>query len=591
MAAHAHFGSAELAAARAAHADVIRFQVSQYGLDPRSRLYSRAYVRQVRAAVEKARALGLTVIVSLQAEVFAGHGRTCPMPDAAAGRVWRELAPMFAGDRGVMFELFNEPSLSATQANWRLWRSGGTVTTSSGHTCHAVGMQTLIDRIRAEGANNVIIVPGLAWETTLAGMLALRDPASPAEPQLAYGIHYPSLTGGSTVWDREFGNVSARVPVIVTEWYASSFLRSCRREDPARAAWLLDYLASKQIGVIGYAFDVPGSIVSNWSYKPTTYSGFACQNPPTPAGHTPRPGAHEGPGQLLFNEFAGLAQASSPSLNDPRAWVVTQRELLGIARLAPGLVHHFLDTPRTFVIGSSSASLRRLGLQAAVPTASFYSETSLAAEIRQHNLPSGTRAVVFADTHSNQTPRPQQLYPLRYYRRAARVAHSHGLMLIAAPAPEVVLARAPTLSGGRVYTRFLDRRTAAGIARFADVYEVQTGAVQAQPAPYVTAEMRASLQAARAHPGVELIAGIASGQPAGARATSVSLAPTPDVGTGVSGYWLTRPCAACAGQYDRAVVAFLGGLERQGPPARYLANAGAPTSHRIGLSHSARHDA
>src|SRR5207302_9621745 len=136
-----------------------------------------------------------------------------------------------------------------------------------------------VDDIRSDGAGNVIIVPGLAGEGTLAGMPAPSDPVSPSSLQLAYGVHYPSLSGGSTVWDQKFCNAGASVPVLVTEWYANSF-HLCTRNEPQRAAWLLAYLASKQIGVVGYAFDVPGTIVSGWSYAPTTYAHFACE-PPT----------------------------------------------------------------------------------------------------------------------------------------------------------------------------------------------------------------------------------------------------------------------------------------------------------------------
>ena len=109
IAAGQHFGLAELQAAVAEHADMIRFQVSEFGIDPQGPLYSAAYVQSVQAAVEEARSLGLNVIVSLQAESPAGELTRCPLPDAGAERAWQVLAPMFAGDNGVMFELYNEP--------------------------------------------------------------------------------------------------------------------------------------------------------------------------------------------------------------------------------------------------------------------------------------------------------------------------------------------------------------------------------------------------------------------------------------------------------------------------------------------------
>jgi Cellulase (glycosyl hydrolase family 5) len=567
VAAQQHFGVAELQAAQAAHADLIRFQVSQYGLDPEDPLYSRTYVQQVRSAVEDARSLGLTVIVSLQAEAPAGRTRVCPEPDAGAERAWQQLVPMFAGDPGVMFELFNEPSLLASPTNWQLWQYGGPVALPDGSTCEAVGMQTLIDDIRTDGASNVIIVPGLAGEGTLAGMPTLTDPASPSSPQLAYGIHYPSLSGGSTVWDRKFGNAAASVPVLVTEWYANSF-HLCSSSEPQRAAWLLAYLASKQIGMVGYAFDVPGTIVSGWSYAPTTYANFACE-PPTAFGAAPSDGPHTGPGQLLFNEFAGLAQAEGTSLDSPQGWVIDLHALRRLAVLAPGLVRHFFNTPRTFVTGASSTSLQRLGLPAAIPTASFTAEGALAQAVNQRTLPLGTRAVVFDDEHWSRTPRAQQLDPAYYYQRAGRVAHRHGLLLVAAPAPNLILARRPKASISSQYAGFLSRRIAAGAARVADVYDIQAQDLEAQRSPYASFVQSVAFQASQVHPNVELLAGLSTDPPGRQRPLGVLLGAVGGSGPAVSGYALSDPttnagCATCAGPYDGVAVALLRGLQNEG---------------------------
>src|SRR5579875_445274 len=262
VAAHAHFGVHELQAAAADHADLVRCQVSQFGSDRDGPLYSPAYVQEVQSGVRAARALGLTAIVSLQAEPPAGEPSRCPLPDAGAERAWQQLAGMFGGDPGVMFELYNEPAIAASAADWALWANGGTVTYSGG-TCQAVGMQTLIDDIRAAAPDNVIVVPGLAGEQSLAGLTPLTDPADPADPQLVYGVHYPRLKGTLSGWDRAFGSASESVPVLVTEWDANS-TTNCLTDAPAAAQLLLDYLASKQIGVVGFAFDLPGTIIADW---------------------------------------------------------------------------------------------------------------------------------------------------------------------------------------------------------------------------------------------------------------------------------------------------------------------------------------
>jgi len=299
--AHRHFGGAELRKAISYHVNTIRFQVSEFGLDPRDSLFSRSYLAQVAGAVRLARRLGLTVILTVQAEPPAGRPQRCPLPDAGALRVWNELAPMFGSDRRVLFELYNEPDVPATPAGWQAWRKGGRVS-GGGVTCTAVGMQTLIDAIRSDGAHNVIIVPGAHFERTIAGMPALTDPGSPSDPQLIYGIHDPALFIGAAgpKWPADFGTVSSRVPVIVTEWNASSTADGCNPDAPSHAPMLLDYLAAHRIGVVGYSFDLPGTIITGWSYRPTSYRGFACG----------KEGA--GPGRLLFGTFAAAAAGGSP---------------------------------------------------------------------------------------------------------------------------------------------------------------------------------------------------------------------------------------------------------------------------------------
>jgi endoglucanase len=289
--AHQHFSAAELRKAIGYHVNTVRFQVSQYGLDPRSPLYSPAYVTEVIKAVRLARELGLVVIITVQAQAPAGMIEFCPLPDAGTLRVWNELAPVFKQDRGVMFELYNEPAVAATPAGWRVWRDGGTVIGPDGISCTAIGMQSLINAIRADGAKNVIIVPGLDFERTLAGMPPVTDPASRLNPQLAYGIHDPPLSAPAA-WQYEFGEASTHVPVIVTEWNPSAESSGCDPAAPVQAPALLRYLLAHHIGVVGYAFDLPGTLITGWSYQPTSYGNFSC-------GHLTG-----GPGLLLFSTFA-----------------------------------------------------------------------------------------------------------------------------------------------------------------------------------------------------------------------------------------------------------------------------------------------
>jgi len=535
--AHAQYGIDELRRAVADDADTVRFQVSQFGLDPADSLYSPAYVREVAGAVESARALGLTVIVSIQAEAPAGRTGRCPLPDEGTERVWNELAPMFAGDPGVLFELYNEPGLPATAFAWEQWLVGGPILQAGGLYCQAVGMQTLIDDIRADGADNVIIVPGLKGEQTLGGIPAVSDPANPLDPQLAYGIHYPSLSGGTTQWDRQFGHASARAPVIVTEWQANS-TTNCNPDAPTVVPLLLDYLASKQIGVVGFAFDLPGTIVADYSYTPTSYQDFMCG---LPGG---------GPGDLLFGEYAALAQAGGPSqARTPDAWVISYALLRRLTTLAPALSRALFDSPRTFVTGAGAPSLAALGVPAAVPAARFTNEIALAAAISKHTLRSGTGAVIYAAAASPRTPVSQQRQPALYYQRAARLAHRNGLLFLASPNANLVATLAPLTPSRRWNSEFLELRLAAAGARYADAFALQAPLAGASLAQYTSFVRAAAAQASKAHPDIELIGGIStSTQPHVVGLLDDAFAIKPPV----TGYWLNGPVGR-----SRLAISFL----------------------------------
>ncbi len=545
IAAHQQFGYAELQAAAAAHANLVRFQVSQFGLDPEGPLYSPAYVDEVANAVQAARGLGLAVIVSLQAQPPAGEPTRCPLPDAGAERAWESLSTMFAGDGDVMFELYNEPAVSATPAGWIQWRAGGEIIYPGG-SCQAVGMQALINDIRVRAPQNVIVVPSLQGEQSLAGRMRIVDPAHRSDPQLAYGIHYPSLTRGIAFWDKTFGTASASIPVIVSEWDANS-TTGCVPNAPATAQVLLDYLASKHIGVVGFAFDLPGTIVADASFTPTSYAGFACGVPGL------------GPGQILFGNYAAEAQAGDGTQPDPTpSWIVSADLLSRLQLAAHATAAHFFNTPRTFVTGASTASLALEGMGSAVPTMTFPDEAKLAAAVSTGRLRPGTAAIVYAAGATRATPRAQQRNPARYYALAAATVHQHGLLFIAAPQRSLVASLAPLTPARGRDAEFLRLGLARDTARHADAFEAPAQATQDDASEFASFVGSAARQAARSHPGIELLAGLSAG--------ASPSAPTPDTlfdaflstRLTVAGYGFSGPPAAAT----TAGVAFLHKLER-----------------------------
>ena len=304
-----HLDDATMAAALAWGANTIRFQVSQPGLDPLDPLWTAAYLDRVTAAVALARAHGLAVILSMQDQELGG-GTRHPQPSDATVRAWQALAPRFNGDPDVLYELFNEPQNQPDPRGWTVWRDGGPPEGNQGTP--AVGHQAVLDAVRATGARNVVLADGARYAQRLDGLPLLHDPLG----QVAYAVHpylIAALRGPST-WSSAFGELANRFPVVATEWDAASASPFCQPEWPTTGPQLLDFLQTRGIGILGWAFDSVGSLVSDWAHDPTTFAGFACGQPGRDAG------------QALQSRMAGWAAQPPPpcsARSDEHAVAVT----------------------------------------------------------------------------------------------------------------------------------------------------------------------------------------------------------------------------------------------------------------------------
>jgi len=204
-AARKSFGPGMLGQAKRFGADLVRFQVSQTGLDPKSKGYDAHYRDEVASAVTLARKSGLNVIVSMQWQGVSGK-REAGMPSAATLRAWNAILGGFAKDKGVLLEIFNEPELRGIRPNdWAEWQDS---------------MQPLIDGLRAAGSQNVLLVGGAQFARSFIGAPSLSDPLG----ELGYAVH-PYLgehnqTRGQ--WEKKFGAFASKHPVMATEFNSSA---------------------------------------------------------------------------------------------------------------------------------------------------------------------------------------------------------------------------------------------------------------------------------------------------------------------------------------------------------------------------------
>jgi hypothetical protein len=137
-----------------------------------------------------------------------------PMPDADhAPALWTSMATAFAADKGVIFDLYNEPH----DVDWPCWADGCQITGGYNVTTPylAAGMKTLTSAIRATGATNVILVPGIGWSYDISSWLAYR----PTDSRLIAGIHNYGGPGNNTpaAWDTNYAPTALQVPVTFGE--------------------------------------------------------------------------------------------------------------------------------------------------------------------------------------------------------------------------------------------------------------------------------------------------------------------------------------------------------------------------------------
>jgi len=113
---------------------------------------------------------------------------------------WAQVAPRYAADRNIIYEIFNEPTepKSKSAENWAAWKSF---------------IQKRVDMVRMKAPNTLLLIGSPHWSQMPS--FAAEDPVT--GKNIAYVMHlYPNYKPGS--WDKAFGNAAEKVPVILTEW-------------------------------------------------------------------------------------------------------------------------------------------------------------------------------------------------------------------------------------------------------------------------------------------------------------------------------------------------------------------------------------
>ncbi len=219
------------------------------------------YQQQIADYVTRLGQAGLYTVLELHWSA-PGVGKATgqqPMPDADHSPLfWSQVAATFKGNGTVILDLHNEPfpdNNQDTAAAWSCWRDGGSC---SGFGYQAAGMQTLVDAVRATGANNVIALGGVQYSNALGSWLAYK----PNDPRnnLVASWHVYDFNACQTVscYDSTVGVVAKSVPVLALEFGSSN----C---DPTWLGTTMGWFDSHNLGYFAWTWNNWGSACSSLS--------------------------------------------------------------------------------------------------------------------------------------------------------------------------------------------------------------------------------------------------------------------------------------------------------------------------------------
>jgi hypothetical protein len=167
------------------------------------------YRTAIQTQVDQAVAAGLYVIISLH---WGAPGNQCPMVQTQMANAdhslafWTSVANTFKSNSSVMFALYNEPfffGLSSPTDEWKALMNGATISyfpaTSGTHNYKningnwtSVGMQAMLDAIRATGATNVVFIGGTEFGNNMSKWLE-NIPSDPLNQIAAEWHPYPPM--------------------------------------------------------------------------------------------------------------------------------------------------------------------------------------------------------------------------------------------------------------------------------------------------------------------------------------------------------------------------------------------------------------
>jgi hypothetical protein len=207
------------------------------GINTDSAFAGKRYRTAIKRYVKRLHAHGLYAILDLHVAAPGTQQSTsiAPMADADhAPAFWKSVATAFRTDRGLLFDLYNEPH----DISWDCWRNG----------CDGnAGMQQLVDAVRSTHARQPLLLGGVQYALDASRWVA----HAPKDPRHALVISEHNYGGFAECDDACRGVLAAahkRYPVLIGELgendcahaYVDAFMR---------------WADTHNIGYLGWAWD------------------------------------------------------------------------------------------------------------------------------------------------------------------------------------------------------------------------------------------------------------------------------------------------------------------------------------------------
>jgi len=260
--------------------NVIRLPVKEeywFGQDPTQKDGGAAYRQLVDNVITLAANRGAYVMLDLH---------RFRAPQQIHEDFWKDAATKYANNPAVLFDLFNEPH----DISWDVWKNGGQVVDKTKAADEdafltpeekaknalgfaSVGMQALVDTVRATGAKNIVIAGGLDWAYDLSGIangFALDDKGGNG---IIYATH---IYAAKTDWQDKVLVIAGKYPIIVSELGANTqkftFIPADQQEDAS--TWVpkvLGFIQKYHLNWTAFSLHPKSSpeLITGWDYMPT----------------------------------------------------------------------------------------------------------------------------------------------------------------------------------------------------------------------------------------------------------------------------------------------------------------------------------